>query len=175
MSKMEQIEMLTMMHAEARRLLGERMASLTAEMDTAKRRRLPGIRAALSAAKDSRERLASLIDESRTEFEKPRTRVFHGIKVGITKGKGKVQFADGDEVVKRIRRLFPDDVPMLINTVHTPIKAGLVNLTAAELKSLGCEVVGAGDFIVVSPADSELDKLVDALLAEPARELEEDQ
>jgi len=170
---MENIEMLAKMHAAARTLLRERMQALTDEMDDCKRRKLPGIRLALSAAKDSRLQLLSMIEECRKLFDKPRTRVFHGVKVGLAKGKGKVQFADEDEVVKRIRRLFPDDAAMLIKTEHKPIKTALLNLTAAELKSLGCAVVGAGDYIVISAADSELDKLVEALLDEPAEQLED--
>jgi hypothetical protein len=42
--------------------------------------------------------------------------------------------------------------------------AALRALSTAELQRIGCTVSGTGDQIVAAPVDSEVDKLVDALL-----------
>ena len=47
----------------------------------------------------------------------------------------------------------------------------VAGLTAAELKRIGVAIEGAGDAVLVKPADSAIDKLVAALLA-TAEEIE---
>ena len=58
----------------------------------------------------------------------------------------------------QISRLFPF---LYLTPVH---KEALAQLSAAELKKIGVTLSEAGDQTVVRPVDSEVDKMVDALL-----------
>ena len=78
------------------------VAGLDAELTAVKARHLRGLRAAVARAKESKAALNSAIELNKPLFTKPRTYVFHGIKIGFTKGKGKLEIADESDTVKRI-------------------------------------------------------------------------
>jgi hypothetical protein len=134
------------------------------EIEAAKRRRLPGIKSAIGKARDSRLRLANAIEHDKGVFAKPRTRIFHGIKVGLQKAKGKLQYMSAEKVVELIKKHFADQADVLIKTKETPVKSVLQQLSAADLKKLGCTIEETGDAVVIEPINTEIDKLVDALL-----------
>ena len=90
--------------------------------------------------------------------------MFAGIKVGYAKGKGALSFDDADSVVARIKKHLPEQADVLIRTKEAPVKEALAQLSAAELKKIGVTLSEAGDQTVVRPVDSEVDKMVDALL-----------
>lgn len=162
----EQIEFLTKAHAQDRELLAARVQALHDELETIKRRKLPGIKGALSVAKDSRLKLEAAIKSERALFDRPRTRVFHGIKVGLQKAKGKLSFSSAEQVVALIRKHFAEQFDALVKVTEKPVKSALMNLPASDLKKLGCTVERTGDEVVIDPTDSDIDKLVDALLDE---------
>ena len=155
-------------YAALRQELSFQVGELDAELHRLKARRLPKIRTLFSRCANARALLEMAVDEDRGLFEKPRSRVFAGIRVGLEKGKGKISWAKPGAVVARIRRLMPDRFDDLVVTTEKPSKQALGRLTAAELKKLGVDVGNAGDRIVVKPQDSAIDKLVDALLADGA-------
>jgi hypothetical protein len=161
---LESIERLTKEHAADRELLAERVRALHEEIDAAKRRRLAGIKSAVSKARDSRLRLASAIEHSKGVFDKPRTRVLHGIKVGLQKAKGRLTFMCADKVVELIRKHFAEQADVLIKVKETPVKSALQQLPAADLKKLGCAIEDCGDAVVIEPINTDIDELVDALL-----------
>lgn len=163
MSDFSEIECLTKAYADARSELGDAVAELEAEMTGLKRRRLRRIRNLAEKAANAHAELQATIDESRALFKKPKTRILHGIKVGIMKEKGKLKF-DAGMVVKLIKRHMPEKADTLINVTEKPQKTALSGLTATDLKKLGVTVIGGGEAVVIKPADSEIDKLVDALL-----------
>lgn len=90
--------------------------------------------------------------------------VFHGIKVGFQKEKGKIEWDDVDQVVKLIKKHFPEQADVLIATSEKPVKDALNNLSAAELKKIGVNITSDGDVAFIRPTDSEVDKMVTALL-----------
>lgn len=167
---LETIELLTKEHASDRGVLAERVQSLHEEIDQAKRRKVPGIKAAVSRARDSQLRLRAAIEADKSVFERPRTRIFHGIKVGLQKAKGRLAFASAEKVIELVRRHFPERADVLIKTKETPAKTALLQLPAADLKKLGCTVEETGDEVVIAPINSEVDELVDALLGRDAEE-----
>lgn len=151
-------------YAETRADLSDKIGLLEQELMAVRRRHLPDIRRALARAQAQREKLVTAIELAPQLFEKPKTQVFHGVRVGFQKAKGAIAWDDEDTVVKLIRRFFPDRADVLIKTTERPVKTALQNLTAAELKRLGVQVVDSGEEIVIRPMDGELDKLVDRLL-----------
>ena len=69
--------------------------------------------------------------------------------------------------------MFADDqdaLALLIKTTEKPIKDGLSALPADKLKKLGVKVTDDTNKIVIKPVDSEVDKIVDALLGDAEEE-----
>ena len=163
---MHDIEELTKQYATAREALAGRVRELEEEMQGLKRRYLPGIKRALGTAGDAETRLREAIDAAPHLFKSPRTRTFHDVRVGIVKGKGGITWQNDDRVCQLIRKQFPDQAETLIKVTEKPVKKALNNLSSQQLKKLGVSIVEAGDEIFVKAVDGDIDKLVDALLAD---------
>lgn len=168
---MEQTESLTQNYRKRYDVLAERVEALDDEVRQLKRRRLPGIKSAVQSASQARAELAAHIEAHPELFEKPRTFVVAGIRVGVKKGSGRIEFDDKARVCKLIQKHFPEQAETLIKITEAPVKKALGTLTSAQLKKIGCQVVDTGDEVVINPVDSNVDKLVNALLAE-AEDLE---
>ena len=117
--------------------------------------------------------LRAAVDASRDLFEKPRSRVLHGLKVGLRKQPGKLTWPDAAHVVKLIRRHRPEDADALVRVTEAPVREALKQLPARELKRLGVEITEASDAVEVRATDSDVDKWVDAMLAGLRDELEQ--
>jgi len=165
-----EIEKLTKEYATERNKMSERIRQLEDEISTLKRKRLPGIKASAQEVLDKQDKLKAALEAGRVLFVKPRTVVFHGIKVGFQKGKGKLSWADDGVVIKLIKKHFPDQVDVLIKTVEKPIKGALENLSTADLKKIGVTVKETGDLPVIKATDTEIDKFVESLLQEEGLE-----
>lgn len=170
---MELIETQTRTYAEARAVLASRVSALHDELEKAKRRSLPGIKRALGAAKAAEEELQATIEAHPELFEKPRSVILHGVRVGYQKAKGTLQWEDDDRVVELIARHHPDLLDTLVKRIEKPIKAALNTLSVGELKKLGVTVIESGDQVLIKAVDSEVDKLVDALLRDAGDEAEQ--
>jgi hypothetical protein len=170
---MQHIESLAREHAAARVVLRDRVQALNDEIEALKRRRLPGIRSALAEAQATKDELAVMLNDSRELFEKKRTQIFHGIKVGIVKGKGVVSWLSAAKVVELIKRHLADQADVLIKTEEKPVKSAIANLPAPDLRRIGCTISDTGDQVYIAPTDSEIDKIVDALLKDSEVELEQ--
>jgi len=170
MTPLDQITRRAEVYASCRTLLQQRVAALTDGMAALRREHMPSIKQALAKAADAEAALRELIVANPDLFAKPRTRTYAGVKVGYAKGKGTISFEDADAVVARIKKHLPDQADVLIKLKETPVKDALAQLSAAELKKLGVTVSEAGDQVVVKPVDSEVDKMVDALMKEAGEE-----
>lgn len=161
-----ELEKTTKYFSDARRSLAEKVQSLEDEMTALKRRHLPGIRKAVEVAAEKQAILKAAIEESPELFKKPRTVIFWGVKVGFQKQKGKIEIdkADYDRVVKLIKKHYPDTWETYVQIKEKPMASTLEQLSAAELKKLGITVTETGDAVLIKSTDSEIDKLVNALL-----------
>ncbi|WP_299440229.1 host-nuclease inhibitor Gam family protein [uncultured Rhodospira sp.] len=162
------IEALAKTYSEAHGKLADEVRAVEEEMARVKRQHLARIRRLVDGASNARDRLAAAVGEASDLFQSPRTLTLHGIKVGFAKGKGKLEYADAAKVCDLIRKHFPDQVETLVKTSETPVKGALNQLSVAELRRIGVTVVEAGDEVVVRVTDSEIDKMVDALLKDAA-------
>ncbi len=171
---LEDIQRATRDYADARERLGASLQALQSHIESAKRGYMPELRKLLKRAAERKSALHGLIQQHPDDFKRPRTLVAHGIKVGFAKGKGRIEFGDADRVVALVEKYFPDQTETLINVKKTPVKDALAQLQAVDLKRLGVTVKEAGDQVVIKPVDSDLDKLVDALLGEATEEAGED-
>jgi len=160
-----EIEALAQRYAESHQRLGENVEILDAGIRELKRRMLGPIKESVAVAAALKQQLAQAVEENPQLFRKPKTQLFHGIKIGFTKRKGRVEWDAEEKVVARIEKLLPaDQVELLIRTVKSVHKPAVYDLTAADLKRLGIKIVGDGDEVVVKVAGSEIEKMVDAIL-----------
>lgn len=162
----DELETLTRDYAKQRGVLADRITKLEDETRALQRRKLPGIKIALAAVQDAQAKLAALIEANPEQHDKPKTVTIDGIKVGLQKSKGRIEWDSPDQVIALIRKKLPAQADTLIRITESPARGALNNLTAAELKSIGCRVVDAGDQVVIKPQDGEIDKLVDRLIGD---------
>lgn len=166
MSSLGDIEQLTKDFSRKREELSESVKKLEDEIQAAKRKRLPAIKVLVGSVMERMSLLKAALEESRELFVKPKTMIFHGVKIGFMKAKGKISWADDDQVVKLIKKHLPDQADVLIKTTEKPVKDALANLPASDLKRIGVTVEDTSDQAFIKSTDSEIDKFVDALLKE---------
>jgi len=159
-----EIEKLAREFSQAREALKGKVQTLEEEISAAKKRHLSGIRKSIEEAANRHMKLFDAISGSPELFVKPKTVIFHGIKLGYMKGKGEIVWDDTAQVVKLIKKNLPDLVDALIKINETPVKTALAQLSVADLKKIGVTVVETGDEVFIKPTDSEIDKLINALL-----------
>lgn len=167
---LNQIESKARAYSEARDRLRELVAALEAGMKALRQEHLPGIRRALNRAAEAEAALHALIEAAPELFAKPKTVILHGVRVGYMKGKGKIEWESDEQVIRLIRKHLPELADVLIATVEKPSRDGLAALAVADLKRLGVTVTDAGEQVYIKPADSALDKMVDALLKSATEE-----
>jgi len=164
MATLGEIERLTKDYADWREQLSTRVKTLEEEINQIKRRHVPAIKKTVGAVMERQAKLKAAIEESAGLFVKPRTMILHGIKIGYQKSKGKISWADDDQVIKLIKKHFPEQADVLIKLTEKPVKDALQQLTAADLKRIGVTIDDDGDLVVIKSTDTEIDKFVEALL-----------
>lgn len=157
-------------YAEARRALAARVQQLEDELRLVRRKHIEAIKRLAGVASMKQAVLQSQIALRKDLFVNPRTMTLHGVKLGLQKGKGRIEWDDADKVVERIRAQYPKGkADALLDVAVTPSKTALLQLEAKELARLGCSIVGTEDAIVIKSADTEIDKLVARILEEGAK------
>lgn|SRR5574337_468729 len=164
MFTMNDIDKMCRDYSETRENLTGKVSALEEELEAVRKKHMVGIKRTIAVAAERSATLRGAIEVSRDLFGRPKTMVLHGIKVGYQKGKGKLEWEDDDLVVRLIERHFPDQAEVLIKTTKKPRKDGLNGLTVAELKKIGVTAEETGDMVVVRAVDTDVDKIVKALL-----------
>jgi len=174
MSALSEVEVLTKQFADAHAASVAIVQDLNDEIEKLTRAARAKFKEALAREAERAVRLKAAIDASPDLFIKPRTLIFHGIKIGYQKQKGKLEIPKEsyEQVVKLIKKYFIDRADMLIITKEEPSKKNLADLTGAELKKLGLTIEDTGDKIVIAPTDSAVDKMFKAFLKETIGDLE---
>lgn len=156
---------------EAAEALSGAITDLRAAIEPSIARALPGIRDALVQFRASRKAVADLVQEHRDLFEKPRTRIYHGVKVGLQALPGQLMLENqGDALIARIDRALPDAAKLLAPTSREVSITALKLLSDADLARIGgVKVSGETKVVVTLPLDPE--PAVHALLG-PRAEVE---
>lgn len=168
-----EIETTTKAYAERRDRLYERLTALEKDLNAVKQRHLKEIKRCTALAAETEAHLRAAIDAAPDLFEKPKTQIFHGIKVGLRKGKGSLDWEDDAALVARIKKLFPDHVTELVLVTEKPSKTGLNELDTSDLRKLGVTVEETGEQVVIKPIETAIEKLVKALLKDAREQGEE--
>lgn len=169
------IEVRAMAYREARDALRERAIQANADIEAAKRAHLPSLRVLVESVAQAEAALREAVQESPPQlWAKTRTRTVHGVRVGWTKQRGKVELADEARVIERIRKLLPaEQAELLIRVREAVHKPAVYDLAASDLKRLGIGISEDCDVVVVKDTGAELDKALEALLAQVASDAEE--
>ena len=170
MTPLADIDRRARLYADARDDLSGIVTELTAAIESIKRQAMPDLKRAVARAAQHHDELAALIEAAPELFVKPKTITLHGIRLGYVKGKGGIAWDDADAVVAAIQKHLPEQAEALIRWTAKPLKEAINKLDVADLKRIGCRVVDTGEQIVIRPVDSEVDKLVDALLKDATEE-----
>lgn len=170
---MSHVESSAKRYADAHAQLVERVQALHAAIEAVKREHLRGIKSAVASTAERHDVLRTIVEGAPQLFRKPRSVVLHGVRVGYAKAKGSIKVPDEERTLTLIRKHFPDQVETLIRTYEEPVKAALANLAVDDLMRIGCKVTGTGDVVLIKPVDSEVDKLVAALLKDATESFSE--
>ena len=130
------------------------------------RRRLRALKARVAEASAAKEALRAAIEAAPALFARPRTRAFDGVKVGYRKLPGRFEIGDEARAIDRVRVRLPGREDALVRVKESIDRPALKHLSARELAAIGVSLVEPDDEIVVAAARSDLDKLIDALLAD---------
>ena len=158
-----EVEGKTKRFSDAKNSLADTVRELNDAVDALRRKYMPEIKRKFNIAAERRADLEALIQASEELFTKPRTFVFHGVKVGYAKGKGRIEITDKAQAVKLIKKFFPEQAETLIKIKETPNKDTLALLPVGDLKRLGITVTDTGDAVVIRLVDSEIDKMINKM------------
>jgi hypothetical protein len=158
------IDLLARQYADAQTDLDGSLNELKQEIDASVRKRWPDLRRATTRAAERIEALVAAVSDARSAFEKPKTRILHGVRVGWRRAQESVLVLNADNTCTLIKRVMPDQEDILIATTERPVMDGLMQLDDASLKLIGCKRVPGSDAPFAKLADTELDKVVAALM-----------
>jgi hypothetical protein len=158
------IEKLTYDYSQARGDLLDCVGLLQDEVHALKKKKMRSIKTLASKTVASREKLQAALEANPQLFNKPRSTVFYGIRVGWKKNKGKIEIINEAKVIERIKKHLPDQSEILVQTSEKVIKKALEQLAVADLKQIGCRVIKSDDDVFIKEVDSDIEKIVTALL-----------
>ena len=171
---LERIETLCKIYAEARAALKDRTDRIVQLQEKVLRRRRKGLQGRIAAASVAEDELMEAIRGAKSQFERPKSRTFSGIKIGWRKKPGKIVVADEDRTKELIRKKFPDQAKTLLVTKTSLDKAALAKLPVKDLAKVGATLAESTDEAFLTAPKSNLDKLVEAFLAD-MRDWEDEQ
>lgn len=141
------------------------VTALNASLEEIRSQALPRLRRLAEDVQTHRRKVADMVWAAPQLFEKPRTVMLHGFRVGYRKGTGGIAWDDDDRVVGLIERHLPDQFELLVEIIRRPVRSALAKLPVSDLKRIGCGVIDAGDEVVVKPTAGDAERLVAPFLA----------
>lgn len=170
MATLGEIDNLTKDYSDSYKKLSDKVQELELELESVKRRHMRYIKDFANEALEKKSKLSAAIDESKNLFEKPKSIVLHGMKVGLQKGKGKITVPDEEKTILLIKKNLSDQADLLIKTEEKLVKPALENLSASDLKKVGLNLIESTDYVIIKPTGSDIDKIVNALLKDDTKE-----
>ena len=152
------------------------MRTLEAELQTVKTGSLPEIRRVARKITKQHIELQDLIKANPALFDKPRTHVVDGLKFGMQKKVGKLEWDCDAKVCSRINALTiagdltPEQCGMLITRTEKPVAKALEKLDGKLLKRLGITVTADTDEPLIKSVDGEVEKAVNAIIKDATKD-----
>lgn len=165
-----QIVQLTQEYAKLRAALEEKVADLQTEIAKLRRQRLAGIKTAVERAGEAHTLLHEAISASPELFMRPKSLLLAGVVVGYKKDPDRLEWADDEQLAATIQEQLPEQAQVLIRTKRVPVVKTLQLLDDDTLSKLGVTRDVGRDRAIIQPANSEIDKLVEAFTKEAEAE-----
>jgi hypothetical protein len=168
------IEKMTGDYASAKRDLDDLVAEIAEKTEALKREYSPKLKLVMSRIAKRHEVLYRSIAENPELFQKPKTQIFEGIKVGFMAGKGSLSMEDEQLTVELIKEHLPKQAKILIKTVEEPNVAAIKKLPTEQMELINVEIVGKEDKVVISPVDTTVGRILNSLIKVQAEDLSEE-
>lgn len=159
-------------YAKNARALREMQDILDEEISNIKSKYMPEIVELARTTAESKKALEDMVQAAPELFEKPKTQNYQGVKFGYQKQKGKIEILNSDTTIKILKRDFPELADTVIKTSETLIKDALNNQSAEILKKIGVTISADTDAVFVKITDTDIEKLINAILKESAKIVE---
>jgi hypothetical protein len=162
--------------SQSRDHLSGLFATLEAGIAIVKKGSLPEIQKLARVIAKQHTELQQLITANPALFEKPRTIVVDGLKVGMQKKPGKLEWDSDTALVTRIKKaveanaLTIEQQDLLINTTEKPVAKALEKLDGKLLKRLGVTISSDTDEVLIKSVDSDVEKAVNAVIKDATKD-----
>ena len=135
-----------------------------------------GLDAAAEEEAAARAELQALVEAAPQLFSRPRSIAQDGVKCGYRKSEDTLDWEDEASVINRIRALpeMAELAALLIRTEESLNVAALSELDAKSRTRLGIRLIPGIDQAFISYTDSDVEKMVKAILADAAKRQGED-
>lgn len=157
------IEGLCSKYSTAANALNDRVIKLNKKIETITQNAKAEIDELTKKCVQTRQKLHDAIDKNADLFEKPRTQIFSGIKVGMQAGAPTLEM-DESKTCELILKKMPEQKTILIKTTSKPVATALKNLDNKQLKSIGVTRIDGKDSVVLKATDTAVNKSVEAHL-----------
>lgn len=121
--------------------------------------------------------LQAMVDSAPQLFSKPRSITQDGVKTGYRKSEDVLDWDDDATVIARIRALpdLAELAPVLIRTEETLNVAALAELDGNARRKVGIRLIHGIDLSFITFSDSDVEKMVKAILADATKRQGEDE
>jgi len=174
MTTLADIEKLTTNYASEKNNLDALIAEINADAEDLKKKYSLRLRKMMGNVSGKYEVLFRAIQENPALFEKPKTQIFEGIRVGIMQGKGSVQVEDEEQTITLIEKKLTDKADLLIKTTKSLVKTAIAQLSDQERAKIGVEIVGKESRVVITSVDAAVNKILNSIIKVSAEELKEE-
>jgi len=166
MKTLSEIEVQTKKFAEANNQLASVIDEMETEINQIKKNYLKKLQPLADAVSIEKALLKEAIDESRLIFVRPKTYVFHGVKVGLQSSKSIIKVIDETKTIELIKKNLRDSAENMIKTSETIIKDTLKLLSDEELVKINCQKSPGVEMVLIKSNRDEVEKFIDAMIKE---------
>jgi hypothetical protein len=176
MTSLEQLQRTATTLSQHRDDLRAELLLLDAEVTAAKAAHMKAIHTITRRLVKSQAELSAGILANPSLFTKPRTFITEGVKFGLRKQVGKMHWDNDAKLLNRLDDLFyknditREQYDMAVETKYSLVVKGLEQLDAKLIKRLGITIDADSDAVEIKSVDSEVEKMVKALLKEAAQD-----
>lgn len=168
-AKLTELETAAKEFSAASKILRNIKEELDTEIDAIKAKYSTAFAEASKNAGEAYQMLLTLVESSEELFSDKKSMSINNVKFGYRKKAGTINIDNETFTIDRLRELFPKDADKYLSTKISISKKALNNLTAAELKKVGVNVIQDSSEAFVKLTDDEVQKLIDALVKESAK------
>ncbi len=173
MKSLSEIEAQAKKYSEANNELAGVIEDMETEINRVKNDYLKKLQPLADTVSIEKSLLKVMIDESRLIFVKPKTYVFHGVKVGLQNSKGGIKVLDEAKTIELIKKNMPDIAENMVKTSESLIKESLKLLSEIDLLKINCQKTPSVETVLIKSNRDEVEKFIDAMIKENTEKLTE--